>query len=242
MYLIQLTALSANFLTLFLPLQQLMAMLENESISDIISWLPDGEAFMIHDKKIFSTEVLPMYFHRSIKYSSFTRRMNRWKFIHLPAGCKSKSAYQHPLFRKNGRETCMQMKPKPQKVSTSKVEVSQEVSYSNGQAMPLCVKSLDAVASSDGNEASETIISEYDHHQSQSKLISLHGRHQWNQFAERHHESHQINMQADRTYRDIYFSSLRDVYADHQAQLAKQMELSRQVISHLTMSSRIWHP
>lgn len=226
----------------FFPIK-LMEMLENDAISDIISWLPDGEAFMIHDKKRLSSEVLPMYFHSSIKYSSFTRRLNRWKFMLLPAGCRSKSVYQHPVFRKNGHEACLLMKPKPQRVSTSKVELSHEVSHSNGLALPLCVKSLDVVRSrSDSDKAPENIKLESDHHHSQSKLISLCVGYQWNQFAQRHNDSHQMYMQEDPSYRDIYFSSLRNTYAEHQALLAKQVELSRQVISHLIISSRIWHP
>ena len=41
--------------------------------SSIISWLPDGSGFKIHDAKAFSDTVMSSYFNQS-KYKSFTRQ------------------------------------------------------------------------------------------------------------------------------------------------------------------------
>lgn len=58
--------------------QRLMEMLSNEKFSDAIAWLPHGRAFIIKDRNLFTSEVMPLYFSRKAKYSSFTRKLNRW--------------------------------------------------------------------------------------------------------------------------------------------------------------------
>ncbi len=108
-----------------------MEMLQNEKVSDIISWTPDGNAFSIHDKKRFASEVLPLYFKESIQFSSFTRRMNRWKFTLTSGSTKSRSVYHHPLFKRNEMQKCSEMKPKPQttKKASSAIEMARKNAY-----------------------------------------------------------------------------------------------------------------
>ena len=72
---------------------QLMSILENESISDIISWLPHGRGFIIRDKGRFEEEVLTKYFKKT-HYASFTRRLNRWNFTIQRHGHKKSSYFQ----------------------------------------------------------------------------------------------------------------------------------------------------
>lgn len=43
-----------------------------------ITWLPHGKAFVIRDRKLFAETVMPKFFSRKAKYSSFTRKLNRW--------------------------------------------------------------------------------------------------------------------------------------------------------------------
>ena len=98
-----------------------MGILDNKDTSDIVSWLPNGRAFIIHNKTRFASEILPVYF-KEAKYSSFARRMKRWGFI-LLIPCKqscddtyrSKSVYRHPLFLRYSKPLCLQIRPKPQK-------------------------------------------------------------------------------------------------------------------------------
>lgn len=94
-----------------------MEILSNDEFSDIIEWLPHGEGFVIHNRKRFASEVLPLFFGREIKYASFTRRMKRWSFCleHHAAQKKNSSYYTHPLFSKNDAEKCLRMRPKPQR-------------------------------------------------------------------------------------------------------------------------------
>jgi hypothetical protein len=86
-----------------------MDILNSDEDPNIITWLPRGCGFAILDKKRFSNEVLPKYFKES-KYTSFTRRMNRWRFTIRKHG-HQKSAYFHPKFDRNNPEHCRRMVP-----------------------------------------------------------------------------------------------------------------------------------
>ena len=89
-----------------------MHILDNEEYSDVISWLPHGQGFLIQDKKKFADYVMPKEFQDS-KYTSFTRRLRRWDFKIQSHGHK-KSSYMHPMFVKGCWNLCKKMKPLPQ--------------------------------------------------------------------------------------------------------------------------------
>ena len=90
--------------------ERLMSVLSNERLSDIITWLPNGKSWCIHDTKRFESEVMPNYFGKAnCKYSSFKRRLNRWEFHRVSSGIE-KGAYYHPLFRRGDQKLCAQMK------------------------------------------------------------------------------------------------------------------------------------
>jgi hypothetical protein len=63
--------------------QRLMEILSDEQYNESISWLPHGRAFVIKNRKLFGETVMPRYFSRKAKYSSFTRKLNRW-FVPIP--------------------------------------------------------------------------------------------------------------------------------------------------------------
>lgn len=56
-----------------------------DGLSDIVSWLPHGRGFLVHDKRRFEREVLPRHFDGA-KFTSFTRRLKRWNFVRVPRG------------------------------------------------------------------------------------------------------------------------------------------------------------
>eukprot|EP00586_Coscinodiscus_wailesii_P022318 CAMPEP_0172509326 /NCGR_PEP_ID=MMETSP1066-20121228/219365_1 /TAXON_ID=671091 /ORGANISM="Coscinodiscus wailesii, Strain CCMP2513" /LENGTH=315 /DNA_ID=CAMNT_0013287747 /DNA_START=17 /DNA_END=964 /DNA_ORIENTATION=- len=87
--------------------QKLMEILSNEELSDIIAWLHHGRGFIVHQKKRFAAEVLPRYF-RQVKYTSFTRKLNRWLFIRIARGPEA-GAYYHKYFRKDEPRLCLKM-------------------------------------------------------------------------------------------------------------------------------------
>lgn len=72
-----------------------MEILSNSQLSDIITWLPNGKGFIILQKRKFATEVMPMYFKHS-KFTSFTRKLNRWGFTRVTRGPES-GAYYHKV-------------------------------------------------------------------------------------------------------------------------------------------------
>ncbi len=63
--------------------ERLMTILNDASLTDIISWLPHGRSFVIIRPDVFTEQVLPKYLppldsRTSTKYPSFTRKLNRW--------------------------------------------------------------------------------------------------------------------------------------------------------------------
>lgn len=87
---------------------KLFNVLESNEYSDIICWLPGGKAFIIKDKKKFAREILPCHFKQSL-FTSFTRKLTRWKFLRVPRGPYI-GAYYHSLFRKDARALCSLIK------------------------------------------------------------------------------------------------------------------------------------
>eukprot|EP00339_Tiarina_fusa_P018226 CAMPEP_0117057656 /NCGR_PEP_ID=MMETSP0472-20121206/40049_1 /TAXON_ID=693140 ORGANISM="Tiarina fusus, Strain LIS" /NCGR_SAMPLE_ID=MMETSP0472 /ASSEMBLY_ACC=CAM_ASM_000603 /LENGTH=382 /DNA_ID=CAMNT_0004774669 /DNA_START=40 /DNA_END=1185 /DNA_ORIENTATION=- len=56
---------------------------EKSGQDHIISWLPDGRSFQIHDKEAFEEGLMPMFFSTS-KFKSFQRSLNLWGFESTP--------------------------------------------------------------------------------------------------------------------------------------------------------------
>jgi len=64
----------------------------------IISWLPHGQGFIIHDKQRFASIILPRYFDGA-KFTSFTRRLKRWNFVRVPRGPELGAYYNKNFMR-----------------------------------------------------------------------------------------------------------------------------------------------
>ena len=90
-----------------------MQIIDDEANHNIVSWLPQGNGFTIHDKKQFEQVILPK-FMKKIHYSSFTRRMNRWNFV-LYNVSHTSSRYFHPQFIKGDYDSAREMRPEAQK-------------------------------------------------------------------------------------------------------------------------------
>ena len=69
----------------------------------IISWLPDGKSFRVHDPILFTGVIMPRYFQNQTKYKSFQRQLNLYSFkpVTLRRGKCSRGASYHPLFRRD---------------------------------------------------------------------------------------------------------------------------------------------
>jgi len=86
----------------------LFKIVSSEEYAHIISWLPHGQGFMIHNKQQFANMILPLYFDGA-KFTSFTRRLKRWNFVRVPRGPEL-GAYYNKNFVRGHMELVKKMK------------------------------------------------------------------------------------------------------------------------------------
>lgn len=78
-------------------------MLEHEVASkDVITWLPQGQAFKVYNSKDFEAHLLPKYFKHS-KIASFQRQLNLYGFKRIVKG-DDVGAYYHPQLLRGRRD------------------------------------------------------------------------------------------------------------------------------------------
>ena len=95
----------SNFPTADLPVlkapnnfpSKLHHILSDPEYHDIISWMPHGRAWKIHNKDLLVSDVVPKYFVQS-KYQSFARQLNGWGFKRLQQAGNDFNAYYHECF------------------------------------------------------------------------------------------------------------------------------------------------
>ena len=89
---------------------------ESEGYASVVSWLPDGQSFIVHNVYAFVAVILPRYFKQS-KYKSFQRQLNVWCFERVNKG-PEKGAYRHPSFVRGQHGLCREMQRKKVKGSS----------------------------------------------------------------------------------------------------------------------------
>ncbi len=87
--------------------QKLFGIISNPQFSDIITWLPGGDAWIILDKHRFTSQVLPAFFKQS-QFASFLRKLSRWQFQRVKRGSFT-GAYHHKYFQRDRRDLCLLM-------------------------------------------------------------------------------------------------------------------------------------
>eukprot|EP00980_Cylindrotheca_fusiformis_P000341 scaffold91_cov127-Cylindrotheca_fusiformis.AAC.1 len=90
-----------------LKLQRMLDKLEADQQGDIISWLPHGRAFIVHDSDAFVEKLMPKYFNQT-KYSSFQRQLHMYNFQRITAG-RDKGAYHNQNFQRGKPQLCSKM-------------------------------------------------------------------------------------------------------------------------------------
>lgn len=92
--------------------QNLHMILSDQSLSEIISWLPSGKSFVIMRPDLMETIVIPRYFtegaSKSTRYHSFTRKLNRWGFKQITRGPDTGS-FSHAKFHRDDPALCLHM-------------------------------------------------------------------------------------------------------------------------------------
>jgi hypothetical protein len=74
---------------------KLHMILSNPAYEHIISWLPHGRSWRIHQQKAFEQRVIPLFFRHG-RYSSFARQVNGWGFIRISHG-RDFGSYYHEV-------------------------------------------------------------------------------------------------------------------------------------------------
>ncbi|CAJ1932396.1 unnamed protein product [Cylindrotheca closterium] len=82
----------------------LSEMQANAHLSSIISWMPSGNAFKIHQPELFEAVLLQKYFPRQTQINSFKRQLLYYGFDNL-GDC----VFAHPCFLKDKRHLCGQI-------------------------------------------------------------------------------------------------------------------------------------
>ncbi|KAK7692816.1 hypothetical protein QCA50_004451 [Cerrena zonata] len=96
--------------------KKLYKMLEDSSYSNVVSWTPRGDAFVVKDMNEFSLTILPRTFKHS-NFASFVRQLNKYDFHKIknsdddPFGEHSWT-FRHPHFRQNRKESLEKIKRK----------------------------------------------------------------------------------------------------------------------------------
>ena len=89
-------------------LHRLLDHAEKEGYESIVSWLPEGDTFKVHNSAKFASRVMPLYFNSTI-YKSFQRNLSLWGFMTQAKG-RGKGTCSHPSFRRNKPFLCYNMK------------------------------------------------------------------------------------------------------------------------------------
>jgi hypothetical protein len=73
---------------------------QEEGNESIVSWLPHGRAFKVHNKHLFVQNILKRYF-KATKYTYFSDTVRIWGFARLKDKGRDKGAYFHRYFVKD---------------------------------------------------------------------------------------------------------------------------------------------
>mmetsp|Transcript_394 Transcript_394/g.906 ORF Transcript_394/g.906 Transcript_394/m.906 type:complete len:413 (-) Transcript_394:311-1549(-) len=76
---------------------KLHQILSSSAYTHILSWMPHGRAWKIHNKELLVREVISEYFVQS-KFESFSRQLNGWGFKRLHQSGNDHTAYYHECF------------------------------------------------------------------------------------------------------------------------------------------------
>jgi hypothetical protein len=87
-----------------------MTVLDDESYSDVLVWMPDGKAFTIINPKKFTMVEMPKLFNIR-NMSSFVRKLTRWGFSrNFDKETQNSDIFKHKDFLRGDYKLCAQIK------------------------------------------------------------------------------------------------------------------------------------
>jgi hypothetical protein len=70
----------------------------------VVSWLPHGKAFLVHDRPYFTSNIMPSYFKS--KFTSFRQSLRNHGFAQMGGSGWDEGAYYHKLFIRDEPSLC----------------------------------------------------------------------------------------------------------------------------------------
>mmetsp|Transcript_15654 Transcript_15654/g.24296 ORF Transcript_15654/g.24296 Transcript_15654/m.24296 type:complete len:403 (-) Transcript_15654:96-1304(-) len=121
----------------------LLSIISNPEYDHIISWLPSGEAFGIHNRKDFESEILPKYFSHA-RFNSFVRKLNRWGFRRVNKDCGApylcgSILFCHDNFKRDAPDN---MVKKRMLDNNTKVSIDEFVNKTKSNEVAVCQATL----------------------------------------------------------------------------------------------------
>eukprot|EP00814_Leptocylindrus_danicus_P009612 CAMPEP_0116046774 /NCGR_PEP_ID=MMETSP0321-20121206/28470_1 /TAXON_ID=163516 /ORGANISM="Leptocylindrus danicus var. danicus, Strain B650" /LENGTH=747 /DNA_ID=CAMNT_0003528475 /DNA_START=157 /DNA_END=2401 /DNA_ORIENTATION=- len=71
--------------------------LSQPNLTSIVSWLPHGRSFLVHNAKKMESDILPRFFKQT-KIKSFLRQLNKWGFKRITKKGVDEGSYYHEYF------------------------------------------------------------------------------------------------------------------------------------------------
>jgi len=136
-------------------LYEMLEAAQKEGFDDIVSWLPDGKTFRVHQKLDFVQDIMPRFFGLS-KYKSYQRNLNLWGFFAVGTGPR-KGDCSHPHFLRNDpkqRVLMVYLKKKQAKAGTT----GGKVCKSRGGGEGGSTSTKETMASNDKKKRADLVV------------------------------------------------------------------------------------
>ena len=147
---------------------KLMTLLLDDTFSDILTFLPDGKAFIITRLKLFISSLMSRFLGIS-KFSTFVRKLNHWGFEQIN-NQSGPIEFRHPLFVKGDWKSLQKLRLRPRSQPlTEKISTGTPSSF---QIVPR--RKVVSRSSSPQNIQSETDISRSSSPQHVQSIINRH--------------------------------------------------------------------
>lgn len=88
-------------------LHVMLSRVDEEGMSDVVSWQPHGRCFVVHKPHEFVNKIMQQYFKQS-KLTSFQRQLNLYGFARITKGA-DRGGYYHELFLRHKLYLCQGM-------------------------------------------------------------------------------------------------------------------------------------
>lgn len=112
--------------------EHLMAVLNDEANSEVLSWMPDGKAFTITNHKKFTMNFMPKLFNIR-NMSSFVRKLCRWGFQRVhEKETRNSDIFKHPFFVRGDLDLVRKCKCVGRVTSSSTTTITTTNAASNG--------------------------------------------------------------------------------------------------------------